>query len=275
MAAHASWQSSQIVLRGVRLHIRRLRTGGQPLLYLHGLGASGAVWQSFARRLAPLNEPLAPDLRGHGESDHPAEGYEVRDYAQDMAILLAALDMGSVSVVGHSLGALVALALAAGDSGRLRAVALVDPPLDPGMRSVLIAEVYRLRHEPRGRLESFLEQAQGYSPMVAAAMANVFRRASDRAFDAYLLTPPGAAWAREVAPQVRVPLLVAQADPAHGGVLGDIAAGEFVASVPGAALVRFPGAGHAIHASQPSALAQSLRRFLGVSWGTASQADSA
>ena len=41
------------------------------VLLLHGLGVGGSIWQAFARRLLPDLAAVAPDLRGHGQSDAP------------------------------------------------------------------------------------------------------------------------------------------------------------------------------------------------------------
>ena len=55
---------------------------------LHGLGVGGSVWQAFARRLLPHLAAVAPDLRGHGQSDAPPAGYEPTDYANDLIELI-------------------------------------------------------------------------------------------------------------------------------------------------------------------------------------------
>src|ERR1700694_5320956 len=101
----------------VRLHVRRvIDPPAPPILLLHGLGVGGSIWQAFARRLSPRLAAVAPDLRGHGQSDAPPSGYTPTDYANDLIELIEGKDEGwltaPVPVVGHSLGALVALTLA-------------------------------------------------------------------------------------------------------------------------------------------------------------------
>ena len=82
------------------------------MLLLHGLGVGGSVWQAFARRLLPHLAAVAPDLRGHGQSDAPPDGYAPTDYAADMAELIQDMQLPTpLPVVGHSLGALVALGI--------------------------------------------------------------------------------------------------------------------------------------------------------------------
>ncbi|MGY1590517.1 alpha/beta fold hydrolase [Geodermatophilus sp. SYSU D00708] len=94
------------------------RSGGSGeslLLLLHGLGATGAVWD----RLLPLVERswpgswAAPDLRGHGRSPaEPPYGYAV--HAADVAELAVALGAARVTVLGHSFGGVVGAVLAGG-----------------------------------------------------------------------------------------------------------------------------------------------------------------
>ena len=90
-------------------------SGDHLLLMLHGLGATGAVWE----RLLPLVERswpgswAVPDLRGHGRSvAEPPYGYAV--HAADMAALAAGAGAPRVTVLGHSFGGVVAAVLAGG-----------------------------------------------------------------------------------------------------------------------------------------------------------------
>ena len=134
---------------GVRLHVRRVvDPAAPPVLLLHGLGVGGSVWQSFARRLLPHLAAVAPDLRGHGQSDAPPSGYAPADYAGDLIELLGDGLETPLPVVGHSLGALVALKLAELRPDLVVWLVLLDPPLDPDLRNAEVADVYALRHAP-------------------------------------------------------------------------------------------------------------------------------
>lgn len=90
------------------------------LLLLHGLGACAAVWQPFvdvlarARRDGADLDWHAPDLAGHGGAPHdPPYGY-----SRHAAAVAAGLPQGRrVVVIGHSMGAMVGIALASGDFG--------------------------------------------------------------------------------------------------------------------------------------------------------------
>src|ERR1700730_15922791 len=109
------WREETSPGPGVRLHVRRVvEPPATPVLLLHGLGVGGSVWQAFARRLLPQLAAVAPDLRGHGQSDAPPAGYLPSDYAGDLIALIEDEEWlpAPVRVTGHSLGALVALQLA-------------------------------------------------------------------------------------------------------------------------------------------------------------------
>jgi pimeloyl-ACP methyl ester carboxylesterase len=90
----------------------RLSGSGPPLLLVHGLGDSSSTWSRILPRLARRYTVIAPDLLGHGDSDKPRADYAVAAYACGMRDLLSVLDVDRVSVVGHSLGAGVAMQFA-------------------------------------------------------------------------------------------------------------------------------------------------------------------
>src|SRR5688572_25602530 len=106
------WTRRREDVGGIHLNVRELNSEGPTLVMLHGLGASGAVWQGIGRLLSPALRLVAPDLRGHGESDKPSAGYLPRDYVGDIIALLGHEPVSPVSLLGHSLGAVIATLLA-------------------------------------------------------------------------------------------------------------------------------------------------------------------
>jgi pimeloyl-ACP methyl ester carboxylesterase len=264
------WSEVEVSGDGVRLHVRRVvDPPAPPVLLLHGLGVNGAVWQSFARRLVPHLAAVAPDLRGHGQSDAPADGYRPADYAADLAQLIPALDIIPAGVVGHSLGALAGLALAEARPDLVAWLVLLDPPLDPDLPNPDVPNVYRLRHASPGQLEAYLlEQNPRGGPLLAEQLARMFRQASDGAFEALLRpddragrAPESTVEALRAADRVQAPTLVIQADPTRGGVLGDSAARAFVQRLPRGKLVKVEGATHSLHASHPGDVAAAILTF--------------
>ncbi len=111
---------------GVRLHYAEQgRPGGHAVILLHGYSDS---WASFSRLLPLLPERLhvvAPDQRGHGDSDRPAAGYAVRDLAADVVALMDAKGIARATVVGHSMGSFVAQQVALAAPGRVDGLVLV------------------------------------------------------------------------------------------------------------------------------------------------------
>jgi N-formylmaleamate deformylase len=244
------------------LHVRRvIEPEAPPLLLLHGLGVTGAVWQSFARRLLPTYAGLAPDLRGHGESDAPPDGYQPEDYAADLAEMIDELRLSPLPVVGHSLGALAALALTDLEPPAVQWLALLDPPLDRSLRNSEVPDVFRLRHATPSHLEKYLlERNPGGGELLARALADMFRQASDAAFEA-MLSHEHRTRALEQAGRIRQHCLILQADPRHGGVLGDESAQELTTHMPNATLKKIEGATHSMHASHPAQVAQAILDF--------------
>lgn len=260
------WDERDVQAGDVRLHVRRLTHGqgaAAPVLLLHGFGVSGAVWQAFARRLLPDFAAVAPDLRGHGESGAPPDGYAPADYSRDLVLLVRELGIAPCPIVGHSLGALVALALADAHPSVATALVLVDPPIDAQRPNPDVEHVYRLRTRHDGALERYLrEQNPAGGELLASSLARLFRRADAAAYEAIMAAPPGWPDAWQQAARVRQPTLLVQADPRAGGLIGDETAAAFTTRLANGALRTMAGATHAVHASQPAALAAVITRFL-------------
>jgi pimeloyl-ACP methyl ester carboxylesterase len=149
-------------------------------------------------------------------------------------------------------------------------LALLDPPLDPNIPNSEVPSVYRLRHAPPGELETYLlSRDPGGGQLLAQGLAKLFRQASDAAFEAMLDPgdPVGRAPAVELdrAALIELPVLVVQADPDYGGILGDAAAQAFVARVPRGELRKIAAATHAVHASHPAEAARAILDFGGYS----------
>ncbi|MEN8649271.1 alpha/beta hydrolase [Streptomyces sp. 21So2-11] len=101
------------------------RTTG--VLLLHGLMGRASHWASTARWLSERHRAVALDQRGHGRSDKPTEGPYTRDaYVADAEAAVEQLDLGPVTLIGHSMGALTAWQLAAKRPDLVRSVIICD-----------------------------------------------------------------------------------------------------------------------------------------------------
>ena len=136
---------------GVRFGTTRLATGpqlhyaergdsdGQAILFLHGWPDA---WFSFSRVLPLLPQhyhAFAPDHRGFGDSERPDGGYAIDDLASDAAAFLDAVGVERATVVGHSLGSVVARRVAVAYPERVARVVLIGtgtPLANPVTREV-------------------------------------------------------------------------------------------------------------------------------------------
>jgi pimeloyl-ACP methyl ester carboxylesterase len=99
---------------------------GAPIVALHGLTASYINFIGIAERLAGRRPLFAVDLRGRGDSDKPDGPYGMAQHARDVAAAMRAMGLGASIIVGHSMGAFVATALAAQEPGLVAGLVLID-----------------------------------------------------------------------------------------------------------------------------------------------------
>lgn len=118
---------------------------GLPVVFVHGLGGSARQWREQLRHLRRGRRAVAFDLRGHGDSARSAGGgYSLGDFAADLDAVVGELGLERFVLVGHSLGATVAIDYAGRHPDRVAGLLLVDPNGDQ-------TEI------PRNELDAFLE----------------------------------------------------------------------------------------------------------------------
>ncbi len=103
-------------------------TDNIPIVLLHGLGSTADTWRLVAEELCKQHLVIAFDLRGHGQSDQPEDGYDLVKIAEDVISAMARLGFGQVAVVAHGWGARVALVLTARHPALVSHLILVDCP---------------------------------------------------------------------------------------------------------------------------------------------------
>ncbi|MDW9608162.1 alpha/beta fold hydrolase [Sinorhizobium meliloti] len=102
-----------VLPNGLRLaYVEMGDPDGVPILLLHGFTDSARSWSLTAPYLATGFRVRASDLRGHGHSDQPEGCYTIPEMANDVRLLMVALDLAPCHVVGHSLGGRLAQAIA-------------------------------------------------------------------------------------------------------------------------------------------------------------------
>ena len=148
-----------------------------------GLGRSrgrAGAWDAAARvvlgarrrRLAVVARTVVADLRGHGLSDAPQDGYDLDTLAADVAVVAegsGALDRGAVVLAGHGLGAIVAAGAAALLGARCAGLVLVDGGFErvEETTGLDVEEFLRGLDEPPEvlrSLDAFLADRQGFDP---------------------------------------------------------------------------------------------------------------
>jgi pimeloyl-ACP methyl ester carboxylesterase len=99
-------QSDRLAVNGTSLHFRFAGMGA-PVVLLHGIPKTGYHWRHLLPLLSDQYTVIVPDLRGLGDSDHPADGYDSATMSDDIAALMAKLGHAAYSVVGEDWGAVI------------------------------------------------------------------------------------------------------------------------------------------------------------------------
>lgn len=130
-AAAQPIESKTATVNGTRLHY--LDAGkGAPIVLLHGYTQTSHMWRPLIERLAKTHRVIAPDLRGAGQSERTASGYDKVTLAADIRALVKELGLGRIRIVGHDIGLMVAYAYAAQNPNDVERIALMDAFL-PGI----------------------------------------------------------------------------------------------------------------------------------------------
>lgn len=137
LAATASPQpqgSGRLRIRSIETAAGALSTieagSGEPVLLLHGLGATKASFLPTLEALASSYRAVAVDLPGFGDSNKPLfQPYDAPFFARAVTSLLDALELESAHVVGNSMGGRVALELGLSHPGRVDRLVLLAPSM--------------------------------------------------------------------------------------------------------------------------------------------------
>lgn len=252
------------------------------ILFLHGVTRRAETFAPITGTLGEHYHLHQHDFRGHGES--PRRGpYRVIDYVKDAVDFLDIVPQERVFVYGHSLGAMVAAALAAKRPKRVTAVVLEDPPFHTmgerihatplgsyfaALRTLAgseksVAELARELAEVRYGPGNSIRCGDTRDPTTLRFAASCLRR-----LDPAVLGPiADGTWlagyeTQDVFLALQCPALVLQADPDMGGMLTDDDAAALVKGAADATVVKLRGAGHALHWSATQATLCHVLAFL-------------
>jgi pimeloyl-ACP methyl ester carboxylesterase len=150
-----------IAHKGIKLGYEDRGAGKPAFVFVHGWTCDRSFFAPQAEHFAPRHRVVSVDLRGHGESDKPTGAYPVAAYADDIAFLIEQLGLGRPVAVGHSMGGITVLQLAAAHPEVVSAIVMVDPApfaFPPELRTgieELVAAVEAGNQAPR---HDFIEQ---------------------------------------------------------------------------------------------------------------------
>ncbi|HKO79356.1 MAG TPA: alpha/beta hydrolase [Chitinophagaceae bacterium] len=130
----ANFKHQSANVNGIKIHYV-IGGQGEPLILVHGFGQNWYMWNRLLPELSKHFTVIAPDLRGVGESDKPAGGYDKKTMAVDIHELVKTLGYKTINLVGHDIGLMVAYAYAAQFPGEVKKLALLDALL-PGIEPV-------------------------------------------------------------------------------------------------------------------------------------------
>jgi len=254
-------------------------------LLLHGVGRCAEDYREFAAGLVTDWHVHAIDFRGHGGSERTPEEYLVTDYARDTVAFVQDEIRQPLVIYGHSLGAMVTLAVAAALPKLVGGIVLEDPPFHTMGRHIAQSPWQALFKGMRAVARS----GAGVDPL-AVALAELavpvpgrsgltklgqLRSAESLRFSARCLaqldpevfTPIiEGRWLdgydqRELWAKVRCPALLLQGNPSAGGALTAADVDGAMAASPSCRRIRFDGVGHLIHQDQPEAALRALQEF--------------
>jgi acyl transferase domain-containing protein/acyl-CoA synthetase (AMP-forming)/AMP-acid ligase II/acyl carrier protein/alpha/beta superfamily hydrolase len=130
---HNEMSEQYINVRGLNLCLCSWGEENNPLvLCLHGILEQGAAWHEVAVRLAEQGyRVVAPDFRGHGRSDRVGQGgsYNLLDFLADLDAIAEQLTDNPFTLVGHSLGSVIAAMFASIRSQKVKNLILVETVL--------------------------------------------------------------------------------------------------------------------------------------------------
>jgi len=252
----------------IELHALRIdRPEAATLVLLHGGGANAHWWDHLAPRLAEHFSVICLDFRGHGDSDHP-EFREPGAFDRDLDALLEHLGAPDAILMGHSMGAHVALRAAARHP-YLRAVVAIEPSRGgrAGERrrtrlALAARRTYATRDEAIRRFQ-FLPTAPRVPEALRRAIAShSVRQEADGRFG-YKFDPGWFGAGRGEPPdlaRIACPVLIIRG--AESRLLSAAGAADWTRGIANAALAEIPGGGHNVHIECPDEVLAAVEAFL-------------
>jgi pimeloyl-ACP methyl ester carboxylesterase len=242
---------------GVNIHYET-HGSGPPLLLSHGFSATSAMWRGQIEPLSKHHTLILWDMRGHGESDYPADpaAYSEEATVSDMAAILDAVGAKQAIIGGLSLGGYMSLAFHLRHPERCRALLIIDT--GPGFKKDEARDAWNARsHETAARFD-----AEGLAPLLKGSPERSRSRHRDATGLAHaargMLTQRDAGVINSL-PGIKVPSLVLVGSKDTPFL---VATDYMAAKIEGSTKVVIPDAGHAANIDQPAAFNEAVLAFL-------------
>lgn len=242
---------------------------GKTILLVHGFPLSHAIWQPQIEALSTNYRVIAPDLRGHGESESPPGIYTMDIFADDLCALIEARKCGPVVLVGHSMGGYISFAFYRRFPQMVRALVLVCTRANADSEEGKIArENLAQRAEQEGASAVAGQMLpKMLAPSTAASRADIVEQARQIMLATSLNGLTGSLRgmaarpsALDLLPQITVPALVVSG--AADALISLQEAEAMASAIPGAKLHRVPNAGHLSSLENPASVTSALQIFL-------------
>jgi pimeloyl-ACP methyl ester carboxylesterase len=242
---------------GVKIYYE-VHGSGPPLILTHGYSSTSAMWNGQIEALTKQHQLILWDMRGHGQSDYPADpaAYSEALTVADIAALLDEVGAAKAIVGGLSLGGYMSLAFYRAHPERVSALLIVDT--GPGFKKDDAREVWNER--ARATADRFDREGLNVLKSASRERSTVSHRdASGLARAARGMLTQRDAKVIEVLSEIKVPsLVVVGADDTPF-----LAASDYMAAkIPGARKAVIPAAGHAVNIDQPQAFIEAVVPFL-------------
>lgn len=235
--------------------------GAAPVVLVHGINMSAAVWDGLASRLGADRRVVTMDLRGHGESVMQGP-FDAAGYAGDVLAVMDALGIERAHLVGTSFGGPVVATVAAEHPERVASITTIGSAISAEGAVEIDAGLAMMREVgPLDFFRGFMGQASfapGTDPaLIETAAANAAGRDVD--VIAEVVKVAFSADASDAVARVEAPALVMTGE--HD-MTCPVPAGEQLAGALGTELVVLPGRGHMAMVEDADAVAAPLREHL-------------
>lgn len=268
-------QDKYITLNGCKFHYLDWGKPDAPVVVaLHGFTSLAHTWDTVARALSDRYRILAPDLRGHGETEW-SDKYSLKSAMDDLEAFVSALDVKTFTLIGHSLGGLIGYLYTPAHATRVERLVIVDmgPEIMPAFSQRLVnslaeSNVFESREHVFQKLRADNARASD-DELRQRAKHNVRQRQDGKWTWRYdhgfkdgskrvERLDPDAQW--QALARIACPTLLVRGS--ESDLLSRETARRMINVIPHCHLIEIPNAGHSVFMDNPIDFIAALEEFL-------------